>query len=74
MRSAILKAALAAPLLVSAILAPREAAAQAREPLAAVVISVSVTIWPAIVADKKGYFKDEGLDFEFINSGANAAK
>ena len=40
-------------------------------PLPAVVISVSVTIWPAIVADKKGYFKDEGLDFEFINSGSS---
>jgi NitT/TauT family transport system substrate-binding protein len=36
-----------------------------------VVISVSVTIWPAIVADKKGFFKDEGLDFEFINSGSS---
>ena len=35
------------------------------------VISVSVTIWPAIVADKKGYFKDEGLDFDFINSGSS---
>ena len=40
-------------------------------PLSAVVISVSVTIWPAIVADKKGYFKDEGLDFDFINSGSS---
>jgi NitT/TauT family transport system substrate-binding protein len=37
-----------------------------------VVISVSVTIWPAIVADKKGYFKEEGLDFDFINSGSSA--
>src|ERR1700743_3250342 len=40
-------------------------------PMPAVVISVSVTIWPAIVADKKGFFKDEGLDFEFINTGSS---
>lgn len=45
--------------------------ARAGDPLSAVVISVSVTIWPAIVADKKGFFKDEGLDFEFINSGSS---
>src|SRR6185312_17497179 len=38
-------------------------------PLPVVVISVTVSIWPAIVADKKGFFKDEGLDFETINSG-----
>jgi NitT/TauT family transport system substrate-binding protein len=41
-------------------------------PLPVVVISVSVTIWPAIVADKKGFFKEEGLDFDLINSGASA--
>jgi ABC-type nitrate/sulfonate/bicarbonate transport system substrate-binding protein len=40
-------------------------------PLPVVVISVSVTIWPAIVADKKGFFRDEGLDFDLINSGAS---
>ena len=38
----------------------------------AAVISVSVTIWPAIVAQKKGFFADEGLDFDFINSGSSA--
>ena len=47
------------------------AAQPARTPMSAVVISVSVTIWPAIVADKKGFFKEEGLDFDFINSGAS---
>jgi ABC-type nitrate/sulfonate/bicarbonate transport system substrate-binding protein len=41
-------------------------------PLPVVVISVSVTIWPAIVADQKGFFKEEGLDVDFINSGASA--
>ena len=51
---------------------PRPHLAQpAGTPLSAVVISVSVTIWPAIVADRKGYFKDEGLDFDFINSGSS---
>jgi len=50
--------------------APQPAMAQGT-PLSAVVISVSVTIWPAIVADQKGFFKEEGLDFEFINSGAS---
>jgi NitT/TauT family transport system substrate-binding protein len=48
-----------------------QGAAQQLTPLPAVVISVSVTIWPALVADKKGFFKEEGLDFEFINSGAS---
>ena len=43
-----------------------------RTPLSVVVISVSVTIWPAIVADKKGFFAEEGLDFDLINSGASA--
>ena len=70
MRNAILKLVLAAPLCAG--LAARPAVAQsAGTPLSAVVISVSVTIWPAIVADKKGYFKDEGLDFDFINSGSS---
>jgi len=58
--------------LIGGFTAPRVASSQpAATPLSAVVISVSVTIWPAIVADRKGFFKDEGLDFEFINSGAS---
>ncbi|MBV9970008.1 MAG: ABC transporter substrate-binding protein [Xanthobacteraceae bacterium] len=44
----------------------------AATPLPVVVISVSVTIWPAIVADRKGFFKAEGLAVDFINSGASA--
>jgi NitT/TauT family transport system substrate-binding protein len=70
MRDIIIK--LAAAGLIAASLAPHRAVAQAAgTPLSAVVISVSVTIWPAIVADRKGFFKAEGLDFEFINSGAS---
>jgi NitT/TauT family transport system substrate-binding protein len=70
MPNTILKLALAV-LLASPLAAPPALAQPAGTPLSAVVISVSVKIWPAIVADKKGYFKDEGLDFDFINSGAS---
>jgi NitT/TauT family transport system substrate-binding protein len=71
MRNAILKLAIAAPLLAAFATPPVALAQAAGTPLSAVVISVTVSIWPAIVADKKGYFKDEGLDFDFINSGAS---
>jgi NitT/TauT family transport system substrate-binding protein len=37
-----------------------------------VVIGVSVSIWPAIVAKQKGFFAEEGLDIDIINSGASA--
>jgi NitT/TauT family transport system substrate-binding protein len=71
MRSAFCKLAVLAALLAG-LATPVTAFAQtSRMPLSAVVISVSVTIWPAIVADKKGFFKDEGLDLDFINSGAS---
>src|SRR5260221_379769 len=46
--------------------------AQPRAQLSAVVIGVSVSIWPAIVADQKGLFMEEGLDFDLINSGSSA--
>src|SRR3954463_16714865 len=74
MRNAILKLALATPLCAGLAAAPEASPAFAQPagtPLSAVVSSVSVTIWPAIVADRKGYFKDEGLDFDFINSGSS---
>jgi NitT/TauT family transport system substrate-binding protein len=48
------------------------AAAQTRTPLTAVAIGVSVSIWPAIVADRKGFFTEEGLDFDLINVGSSA--
>ena len=49
------------------------APARAAEPttLTAAIIGISVSIWPAIVADKKGFFREEGLDVDFINSGAS---
>lgn len=40
--------------------------------VSAVVIGISVSIWPAIVADKKGFFADEGLDLDLISTGASA--
>jgi ABC-type nitrate/sulfonate/bicarbonate transport system substrate-binding protein len=55
---------------VSLAVAP-PAAAQTRATLSAVVIGVSVSIWPAIVADQKGLFTEEGLDFDLINSGSS---
>ena len=68
MQNLIVRLAAAALLLSTTTHAPAQSAGT---PLSAVVISVSVTIWPAIVADKKGFFKAEGLDFEFINSGSS---
>jgi NitT/TauT family transport system substrate-binding protein len=71
MRRTLLKLWTAFALAALAIFPAHQGAAQQLTPLPAVVISVSVTIWPALVADKKGFFKEEGLDFEFINSGAS---
>jgi ABC-type nitrate/sulfonate/bicarbonate transport system substrate-binding protein len=51
---------------------PAAAQAAARTPVSAVVIGVSVSIWPAIVADKKGFFAAEGLDLDLISSGSSA--
>src|SRR5690242_6988654 len=74
MQNTIRKLALATSLCAALAAPPATSPAFAQSagtPLSAVVISVSVTIWPAIVADRKGYFKDEGLDFDFINSGSS---
>jgi len=37
-----------------------------------VVIGVTVSIWPAIIAKEKGFFAEQGLDIDFIDSGASA--
>jgi ABC-type nitrate/sulfonate/bicarbonate transport system substrate-binding protein len=63
-------AALAVLLVLPALEAP--AAAQQTVGVPAVVIGVSVSIWPAIVAREKGYFREHGLDIDFIDSGASA--
>src|SRR5882762_9782759 len=70
----LIKRIFVALLFMAALISSRGALTQSapRTPLSAVVISVSVTIWLAIVAQKKGFFADEGLDFDFINSGSSA--
>jgi NitT/TauT family transport system substrate-binding protein len=47
---------------------------RAAEPttVSAAIIGISVSIWPAIVADKKGFFAEEGLKIDFISAGASA--
>ena len=65
-------AALALALAVLAGGGAGSAAAQAPVPVPTVVIGVSVSIWPAIVAREKGFFRAQGLDIDFIDSGASA--
>jgi NitT/TauT family transport system substrate-binding protein len=62
---------LAIAAVVAATFAPARAQAP-RMPVSAVVIGISVSIWPAIVADRKGFFAAEGLDLDLINSGSSA--
>ncbi len=38
----------------------------------ATIIGVSVSIWPAIVADRKGFFAEEGVKVDMIAAGASA--
>jgi NitT/TauT family transport system substrate-binding protein len=38
----------------------------------ATIIGVSVSIWPAIVADQKGFFVEEGIKVDMISAGASA--
>jgi NitT/TauT family transport system substrate-binding protein len=44
----------------------------ALETVPAAVIGVSVSIWPAIVAREKGFFKEEGLDIDMVTAGSSA--
>ena len=71
MRNAIRKLVLAAPLCAGLAAAPA-LAQPAGTPLSAVVIGVSVSIWPAIVADQKGFFAAEGVKVDMISAGASA--
>jgi NitT/TauT family transport system substrate-binding protein len=52
--------------------APARAGAEPPVTLTAAIIGVSVSIWPAIVADQKGFFAEEGVKVDFISSGASA--
>src|SRR5262249_39062608 len=56
-----------------ALLAALPARAQtAPPPVTATIIGVSVSIWPAIVADQKGFFAEEGVKVDMIAAGARA--
>jgi NitT/TauT family transport system substrate-binding protein len=59
--------------LAMTLLGPPRAFAQKAAPasVSVAVIGVNVTIWPAIVAEKKGFFAEQGLDVDTINSGAS---
>lgn len=48
------------------------ARSQQVETVPAAVIGVSVSIWPAIVAREKGFFKEEGLNVDIISAGSSA--
>ena len=50
------------------------APARAESPttVTAAIIGISVSIWPAIVADRRGFFAEEGLKVDFISAGASA--
>src|SRR4029077_12030384 len=60
----------AAALAMLSALAP--ARAQTAPPtVTATIIGVSVSIWPAIVADQKGFFVAEGVKVDTISAGAS---
>src|SRR5262249_57684040 len=48
------------------------ASTRAETPVTAAIIGISVSIWPAIVADEKGFFAAEGVKVDFISAGASA--
>src|SRR5690242_7330192 len=55
-----------------ALLAVPAARAQTPPTVTATIIGVSVSIWPAIVADQKGFFAEEGIKVDMISAGASA--
>jgi len=67
-RVALLAGAIA---LLAALPAPAHAQT-APPPVTATIIGVSVSIWPAIVADQKGFFAEEGVKVDMIAAGASA--
>jgi ABC-type nitrate/sulfonate/bicarbonate transport system substrate-binding protein len=69
-RSHFLTAMLAGPLLLSQ-LQPTSAQSNLTS-IPTVVIGVSVSIWPAIVAKDKGFFVEQALDVDFIDSGSSS--
>jgi NitT/TauT family transport system substrate-binding protein len=53
---------------------PGAALAQSTPPVTvtAAVIGVSISIWPAIVANEKHFFEEEGLKLDIVSAGASA--
>jgi NitT/TauT family transport system substrate-binding protein len=43
-----------------------------RPTVTAGVLGVTSSIWPALVAQEKGYFKEAGIDFELVTTGQSA--
>jgi len=56
---------------VAGVLATQPSQAQ-QTTVSAAVIGISVSIWPAIVAKEKGFFKEEGLAVDIIAAGASS--
>ena len=65
--------AAACTLLVGATLG-QVASALADEPQKAILAHINITAsnWPAIVAQDKGYFLDEGLDIDWVQTGSSS--
>lgn len=59
-------------LALAVLAAPAPARAQTPPPtVTATIIGVSVSIWPAIIADQKGFFVEEGVNVDMISAGAS---
>src|SRR5579862_9311049 len=50
---------------------PASRAQTAPPTVTATIIGVSVSIWPAIVAEQKGFFAEEGVKVDMISAGAS---
>lgn len=53
---------------------PSTAVAETAKPVnvTAAVIGVTISIWPAIVAKEKGFFKEEGIHLDLVTAGSSA--
>jgi NitT/TauT family transport system substrate-binding protein len=61
-------------LIAAATFRPSAVVAQTATPatVTAAVIGVSISIWPAIVANEKHFFEEEGLKLDIVSAGASA--
>jgi ABC-type nitrate/sulfonate/bicarbonate transport system substrate-binding protein len=50
---------------------PARAQAAPPQTVTAAIIGVTVSIWPAIIADQKGFFVEEGVSVDMISAGAS---